>query len=129
MCCSRLTFSLSLVRSTHIRRLLFGLGTTTIPAHQSIGCSTLVMTPIASILLSSCFTLGIRGNATLLEVESAKGLAPSHKLIWYSLVIVPKPLKRFGYMATNVSSCKEFILAIRFNDSTQVCPIVFSEAF
>ena len=92
MCHSRLILSLSLVRSTQIQRLPFGLGTTTIPGHQSVGCSTLVMTPIASILLSSCFTLGIRGNATLLGVESAKGLAPSRKLIWYSPVIVPKGL-------------------------------------
>ena len=69
MCRSHLTVLLSLVRSTHIRRLPFGLGTTMIPAHQSVGCSTLAMTPIASILLISCFTLGIRGNAALLGLR------------------------------------------------------------
>ena len=78
---SILKLSLNLVKSTHIQKLPFDLGTTTIPAHQSVGCSTLVMTPIFSILSSSCFTLGIKGNAILLGLEIAKGLAPSHKLI------------------------------------------------
>ena len=52
----------------------FGLGTTTMLA---VGYSTLVITPIASTLSSSCFTFGIRGNGILLGVEIAKGLAPS----------------------------------------------------
>ena len=56
---------------------------------------------------------------TLLGVEDAKPLAPPHTLMWhYSvIIIILKPLKRFGCMATNLSSCKEFILASRFNDS------------
>ena len=112
MCLSLLKFSLSLVRSRHIHSLLFGLGTITIPAHQSVGCSTLAMTPIFFILFSSCFTLGIRGNAILLGVESVKDLASSHKLTWYSLVIVPRPLKRSGYKTTNLSSCTTLILAL-----------------
>ena len=126
MCRFRLMFSLSLVRSTYIQRLPFGLGTTIILAHQSVGCSTLVITPIAFILSSFCFTFGIRGNGILLGLEIAKGLVPSRKLMQYSPVIIPKPLNRFGYIVTNFSSCRAFILAIRFKDSIQK---VLSEAF
>ena len=40
----------------------------------------------------------------LLGVESANSLAPSRKLMSYSPVIVPRPLKRSGYMATYLSA-------------------------
>ena len=71
---SRQTLSFSLVRSTQILTLPFGFGTTTIPAHHSVGCFTLEITPRPSILWSSAFTFGRRGRATLLGVVRAKGL-------------------------------------------------------
>ena len=51
------------------------LGTTTMPAHHGVGSSNLVMTPISSILASSCATFGRRGRAMLRGVDSAYGFA------------------------------------------------------
>lgn len=82
MCRSLLTLSLSLVRSTQIRTLSAVFGTTTIPAHQSVGSSTFEMTPNSSIRCNSDLTLGSSGIATLLGVESAKGFASSFSWIW-----------------------------------------------
>jgi len=48
---------------------------TGVPAHHAVGASTLVMTPKSSILVSSAFTLGHSGRATLLGVHKANGLA------------------------------------------------------
>ena len=55
-CRSRWTLWLSLVRSTQRRTFPFGFGTTTKPAHQSVGCSTLAITPSSSIRSSSRLT-------------------------------------------------------------------------
>ena len=63
-------FSFSLVRPTQIR----ALGTTTIPAHHSVGSSTLEMLCICSIWASS-LTFERRGTGTLLGVVRANGLA------------------------------------------------------
>ena len=68
------TLSLSLVRSTQIHTFPFGFGTTTMPAHQSVGCSTLVMTPNFSIHSSSCLTGCISGIATLLTTDWETGV-------------------------------------------------------
>ena len=48
ICFSLHTLMFSFVKSTQMRMLLLGLGTTTIPAHQSVGSSTLVITPMFS---------------------------------------------------------------------------------
>ena len=80
-CRSRQTLSLSLVRSTHIRTFQFGFGTTTIPVHQSVGCSTLAMTPRRSIRSSSSFTSCIRGIATLLTTHWENGVAFGQSLM------------------------------------------------
>ena len=61
MCRSRFTHLLRWVRSTQIRIFSFAFGTTTSPAHQSVGCVTFEMTPIASMRPSSSRTLPPRG--------------------------------------------------------------------
>ena len=53
MCLSQHTLLFNCVKSTQIRTLLLYLGTTTIPAHQSVSTSTLRMTPSASTCFSS----------------------------------------------------------------------------
>ena len=58
-----------------------GLGTTTMPAHQSVGSSIFEMTPRVSILSSSSFTFGSRGIGTLLGVLTEYGLALSSSSI------------------------------------------------
>ena len=97
------THSFSFVRSTQIRTFPFGFGTTTIPAHQSVGLSTLVMTPNCSMRCNSACTLGSNGSATLLGVERANGLASCLCLMWYSPFSVPRPLKSSGYLAMRFS--------------------------
>ena len=75
MCLSLCTLAFNFVKSTQMRILPLGLGTTTIPTHQSVGLSTLVIIPMFSIRVSSCFTLGNNGRATLHGVVSAYGFA------------------------------------------------------
>ena len=74
------TLSWSFVRSTHIRILPLGLGTTAMSARQSAVMSTLEITPNFSILSSSSLTFFMRGSATLLGVVSAKGVEPGFNL-------------------------------------------------
>ena len=63
------------LRSKHMRILPSGLGTTTMPEHQSLGMSTLEMTPRFSIRSNSAFTLLIRGSsAPLRGGVKAKGV-------------------------------------------------------
>ena len=88
--------SLSLVKSIHVRILLSGLGTTTMPAHQSLGMSTLEMTPKFSMRSNSAFTLLIRGSATLRGVVSAKGVESGLNLILNSPFKSPSPLNNLG---------------------------------
>ena len=57
------------------------LGTTTMPAHQSVGMSTLEMTPKFSIRSNSAFILLIRGSATLRGVVNGKGVESGFNLI------------------------------------------------
>ena len=58
-----------------MRILPSGLGTTTMPEHQSLGMSTLEMTPRFSIRSNAAFTLLIRGSsATLRGAVKAKGV-------------------------------------------------------
>ena len=63
-CYSLHTFSFNLVISTQIRTLPFCFGTTTNPAHHSVGSSIFSMTPNYSILVNSFLTCGKRGMAT-----------------------------------------------------------------
>ena len=69
-CLSLQTLSLSFVKSTQIRSLSLGFGTTTMPAHHSVGSLILVITPMLSILSNSFLTLGLSGSATHLGVWS-----------------------------------------------------------
>ena len=55
------TFAFSLVKSTHIRTLPSDFGTTTKPAHHSVGESIFSITPRSTIRCSSAFTLGRSG--------------------------------------------------------------------
>ena len=48
---------------------------TTIPAHHLVGASTLLITPMSSIVVSSAFTLDSNGKATLLGVHKANSTA------------------------------------------------------
>ena len=80
-CLSQHTFSFNLVRSTQIRTLLFCFGTTTNPAHHSVGSSIFSMTPNFSILVNSFLTCGNSGMATQQGVERTYGLAPGFKQI------------------------------------------------
>ena len=77
---SRQKFSFTLVISTDIRILRFGLGAVTIPAHQSEGWSTFVITPSFSILVSSSFALLFIGNGIRLGVVIEKWLS-----VWLQL--------------------------------------------
>ena len=77
-CLSLLTNLFSFVRSTLILTQPPGLGTTTIPEHQSVGSSTLDMTPNSSILSNSACNLGSSGIGTLLGVLFEYGGAFSH---------------------------------------------------
>ena len=62
-----------------MRTLPSCFGTTTIPAHQSVGSSTLEMTPSCSIRCSSLFAFGI---ILQLEVVLPWDLAKALKQIW-----------------------------------------------
>ena len=88
--------SLSLVKLTHVRLLLTGLGTTTMTAHQSVGMSSLEMTPKFSIRSNSAFTLLIRGSATLRGIVNAKGVESGFNLILNSPFNSPSPLNYLG---------------------------------
>ena len=80
--------SLSLVKSTHVRILLSGLGMTTMPAHQSVGMSTLEMTPKFSIRSNSAFTLYYSSEG--------EGIESGFNLILNSPFNFPSPLNNLG---------------------------------
>ena len=88
---SRYTLSFNFVRSTHMRTFPLDLGTTTIPAHQGVGSSTLRMTPSFSMRSSSSRTFAFRGKATHLGVMIACGLASGFNLILYFPSNSPRP--------------------------------------
>ena len=115
------TLSFSFVRSTHIQTFPFGLGTVTIPAHHSVGCSIFLITPSFSILASSAFTLVFVGKGMHLGVVMANVLAFGFNWISYSPSSSPSPWKSCWYF-TLICSSKHwpwilFILAIKFNFS------------
>ena len=56
-CTSLSTLWFSGLRSSQIRNLPFFLGTTTIPAHQRVGCDTSETTPAFSMWLSTSETI------------------------------------------------------------------------
>ena len=95
-CLSHLTHWLSHVRSTQILTWLFDFGTTTILKHHSVGWVTLAITPLLSILSSSCQTALHRGIVTPLGVERENGCALSCSSILYSPSNFPNPLKSEG---------------------------------
>ena len=95
ICLALHTLSFTLVRSIHIlyTNITIGFWYDNHICTPCSGClSTLLMTPMSSILLSSAFTLDNNGRATLLGVHKAKGLAFCFSLIWYSTERLPKPL-------------------------------------
>ena len=56
--------TLSGFRFTHMQIAPDFLGTTTIPAHNGVGLSTLEIMPMDSILFSSSMTFGKNGSGT-----------------------------------------------------------------
>ena len=74
-CVSRSTLALRGFRSMQIRTFPSFFGTTTIPAHHSVGAFTLEMTPRDSMRLNSFWTLLRSGKGIFLGVYSATGLA------------------------------------------------------
>ena len=85
------TLWLSGLRSTHILTFPFFLGTTTIPAHHSVGSVTLEITPAFSILSSSSATCDRRGRGTCRGVKIACGFASGRSWMLYSPASVPSP--------------------------------------
>lgn len=61
-CTSLRTLWFNGLRSTYMRTLLFGLGTTTIAAHHGVSVCTFEITSICSILLSSAWTFSRNGK-------------------------------------------------------------------
>ena len=112
--CSQHTFLFSLVRSTHMFTRPLWLGTTTIPAHHSVGVSTGSITPSHSMWSNSTLIARISGTGTLCGVLSANGWAPSHRQIVYSLSSFPSPVKRFGKCSSGLNPFS--IAPIRFNN-------------
>ncbi|CAB1441570.1 unnamed protein product [Pleuronectes platessa] len=92
-----------------MRTLPAFLGTTTIPAHQSVGSSILVITPIFSIRSISSLTFPISGRGTLRGVWREKGTASGFNLIAYGLRTRPKPLHNFRYRCFTESMDREHI--------------------
>ena len=76
-----------------------GFSMTTMRAHQSVGCSTLVMTPSRSIRSSSSFTSGRRGIATLRTTLCKNGVALGWSLMEYGWLSFPKPSNSRGNSA------------------------------
>ena len=64
-------------RSTQILRFPSDFGTTTMPAHQGVGSSTFLITPIDSMQSSSALTSSLRGRGTFLS--SPKFPSPVNK--------------------------------------------------
>ena len=90
---SRRTLLFSGLRSTTFPDFF---GTTTIPAHHWVGSSTLDITPIASILASSCATFGLSGRAMLCGVVNANGCTSGFSFISNSSPRYPRPLETPG---------------------------------
>lgn len=83
------------------------------PEHQSVGSSTLLMTPIFSIRSSLALTLGGNGRGTGGEVLSECGTAPGFSLMMYSCWMRPRPPHRFGYVSFSVATLILSSLATR----------------
>ena len=111
-CLSHLAHRLSHVRSTQILTRLFDFGTTTILEHHSVGWVTLEITPLLSVLSSSCQTAVRRGIVTPLGVERENGCALSCSSILYSLSNFPNPLKSEGNSLMGDTSSLELTDAI-----------------
>ena len=114
-CGSRRTFSLSGLRSTHILTSPDRFGTTTMPAHQSVGVSILEITPMHSMRSSSSFTFGLRGMGTLRGTYSECGSASSRSLIRYSSPIVPRPWNTRGNCFTTSGRATSVASILRTN--------------
>ena len=86
--------SFNLLKSTHIWTLPDSFGTTTIPAHHSVGLLTFEMTPNCSMRCNSFLVASCSGMGMFLIACSAKGFASGFNLIEYSGPLnVPSPVK------------------------------------
>ena len=94
---SLLILAFNFAKSTQILTSPEGLGTTTMGAHQSVGSSIILMTPISNILYISSLVFDNNDRGTFLGVVRAKGLGFSINLISYSPGISPRPLNKSGY--------------------------------
>ena len=98
-CRSLRTLSFNLVRSTQMRILQIGIGTTIIAVHHSVSMSTFDITTDFSIRSSSMLVFSKRRRAILLGVVIVNGLALSLRWIVYSLGKDPKPSQNSGNLA------------------------------
>ena len=78
---SRLILSFKRKKSQQLRMEPFALGTIAIPAHQSVGCSTLQMSPSFSMRFSSCDTCSVIGIGIRRGTANEYGEALSVRLI------------------------------------------------
>ena len=78
---SLLTYSFSLLRSTQTLRLPLLFGFTTLGAQQSVGWSTLNMTPVSNIPSNSSLVFCYKGKGTSLGTDTWKGLASSLSVV------------------------------------------------
>ena len=95
-CTSLFTALLSSVRSTQILTDPLGLGTTTIPAHHSVGSVISDMTPCESILSISFLTYGRSGWVILRGVKMCRETASSFNFMEQVSSSFPNPLNSSG---------------------------------
>ena len=114
---SQWILSFSGLRSIQIQIAPLYLKTATMPAHHSVGSSTLEITPIDSIQSSSCLTFGHNNSAMFLGAKRAHGFASGLILIVYSSPKFPSPWNTDAYFscilyaASEVASTLAVILA------------------
>ena len=94
-CCSRRTLSFSFVKSTQILTSSF-FGTTTMGAHQSVGSSTLTITPVHQWQSYPSWDVDSEGLGIILESNFVRTLhlAKAMEEIWVFCTIVDRALDR-----------------------------------
>ena len=96
------------------------LGTTTIPAHHSVGVSIFWMTLNCSIQQSSHSTRDFSGSGILWGFERAYGIASCFNTMLYSPSIVPRPLKILGNLETTLCLTESTVLIREINCSAVI---------
>lgn len=79
----RIRLLIRFLKSTHNQMLPFFLGTNTIGCTDAVGFVSCSIMPCSSIVLSSSFSLGIRGTAAERDPLVATWMAPSFNTKWY----------------------------------------------